>query len=285
MSELLLTESQATSLYGTEFAGVGVVLPNATQNNWGADRNRADSRLVDVAMLANALRVYPVEANVDAVGVRPGRCTINGVVYSFAGTDPAVDAITNNDTTYVWGQDDGGGLLEILSAIDATGWPVTAHIKLAEVTMAAGIITLITDRRAECMLGVGADSQTALQLAAYAGAITVQGTTSSPSTVTFTLKDSLGNTIAGTNIVRVRVCNQAGYSDSTNATFSPGVNTTTLETITATKDLILQSHTDGVYTVSLTNAVAESVTLRTGPPPLSGSRADHTATLDVTHAA
>jgi len=33
-------------------------------------------------------------------------------------------------------------------AIDATGWPGTAHFKLAEATMAAGEITAIKDMRA-----------------------------------------------------------------------------------------------------------------------------------------
>ena len=52
---------------------------------------------------------------------------------------------TDNDTTYVWMTDAN----TVSSATDATGWPATPHIKLAEVTAAVttGIITNIVDRR------------------------------------------------------------------------------------------------------------------------------------------
>ena len=50
-------------------------------------------------------------------------------------------------TTLIWLEDDGGGALQKDSAIDGTGWPANAHIKLAKVTMASGVITLIEDVR------------------------------------------------------------------------------------------------------------------------------------------
>jgi len=51
---------------------------------------------------------------------------------------------TDNDTTYIWLNDDNS----IGSAIDGTGWPATEHVKLAEIDVdVAGIITAIRDLR------------------------------------------------------------------------------------------------------------------------------------------
>ena len=155
MTEKVLTDDQAAALYGTTDLETGVVYPSVTASNWGPPRNRTDARMIDVARLANALRVYPVEGDPLAVGVRQGRCVISGVTYAYAGEDPAVSSLTNNDTTYIWAQDDGGGSLEIASAIDATGWPTTKHLKLAEITTSSGEITGIVDRRSESMLTAG----------------------------------------------------------------------------------------------------------------------------------
>lgn len=152
MTEKVLNDDEATALYGVTDPDTGVVIPNVTISNWGPARNRTDQRLVDVAKLANALRVYPVDDDPLAVGVRAGRCTIGDVVYSYIGQDPAVSGLTNNDTTYVWAQDNGADALEIASNIDATGWPTTPHIKLAEVVVTDGLIEQIVDRRSDTML-------------------------------------------------------------------------------------------------------------------------------------
>lgn len=152
MSEKLLTDDEALALSGTTDAATGLVHTTVGQFNHAADRKRVDDQVRRVALLANNLRVYEVEGNADAIGVRPGRCQLAGVAYSYAGLDPAVDSLANNDTTYIWAEDDGGGALQIDSAIDATGWPSNPHLKLAEVTLAAGVITSIVDRRADASM-------------------------------------------------------------------------------------------------------------------------------------
>lgn len=96
------------------------------------------------------LEVYATgSSNADAVGVRAGEITISSVELVYAGATAAVDGLTNNATTYVWVANDGTGLPTIASAVAATGWPGTAHEKLAEVTMRAGAIARILDRRSQ----------------------------------------------------------------------------------------------------------------------------------------
>ena len=82
------------------------------------------------------LRVVQDDANSTTVRVMPGRASISDVTL-------AVNAQTldlaghNNDTAYVWLEDDSGSPL-IAAGADGDGWPVSAHIKLAEVTLALG---------------------------------------------------------------------------------------------------------------------------------------------------
>ena len=53
---------------------------------------------------------------------------------------------TDNDTTYIWLNDDN----TIDSDIDGNGWPITEHIKLAEVDCdSGGVITAVRDLRGE----------------------------------------------------------------------------------------------------------------------------------------
>lgn len=82
--------------------------------------------------------------------VMPGRARIGGVLLVYAGA--AIDlAAHNDDVAYVWLKD-VGGVATIAFANDATGWPVTDHIKLAEVTLVGGVITAILDRRVETVM-------------------------------------------------------------------------------------------------------------------------------------
>ena len=99
-------------------------------------------------MRGNDFRVYEIQDNADAIGVRPGRIAFANTVLVYDGADPAIDALTDNDTTYVWLYNDAG-TATIGSAIDATGWPAITHVKLAEVTLVDGVITAILDRRVE----------------------------------------------------------------------------------------------------------------------------------------
>ncbi|MFG0247819.1 MAG: hypothetical protein ACF8OB_02945 [Phycisphaeraceae bacterium JB051] len=148
MAEKQLSDTDANALAGTTDATTGSIYPTANEDPWLAAYNRQLDLIGRVAQRGNDFRVFEVEDNADAVGVRPGRIAFANIVLVYAGADPAVDDLTDNDTTYVWLYNDAG-TATIGSAIDATGWPVVPHVKLAEVTMVDGVITSILDRRGE----------------------------------------------------------------------------------------------------------------------------------------
>ena len=99
-----------------------------------------------------ALRVGPNESNATHVRVAPGRAFISDVVLDYAGG--AVDlSAYNNGTAYLWLESDSGSATIGVDS-DVNGWPADPHIKLAEVTLAAGAVTNILDRRFETILRV-----------------------------------------------------------------------------------------------------------------------------------
>lgn len=269
MAELQLTDQQATALAGTTDATTGTVYPASGVDPWLPARNRIDSQLLAVALHTNNLRVYEVDGNADAVAVRPGRVVLGNVIYAYAGLDPAVDGLTDNDTTYVWAADNGSGALLVSSAIDGTGWPNAPHVKLAEVTMASGVITGIVDRRPEVLLTQPAQVKPFIQ---------TQGNTGSASRIHI-------QGPYGVNYLRVRVCNSAGYTNATNATLAAAGSTSAAETLTSNKDIVFKSSAAGLFEIDLTDGTAETVTLRTGPATLGGFPGDYSASLNVTHAA
>jgi hypothetical protein len=151
MTEKALTDNQASALSDTTDATSGVVYPSATQRNWAATGYRLFERIIEAFIRANDLRVYEIEDNADAVGVRSGRVTFGATALAYTQEDPAVDGLTDNDTTYIWLYNNAGAAT-IGSALDGGsggGWPSVPHYKLAEVTMSGGAITAILDRRAE----------------------------------------------------------------------------------------------------------------------------------------
>ena len=82
--------------------------------------------------------------------ISPGRCSILGQALSYAGG--SIDLGTyNNSTALIW-LEDNTGAAEIGVADSADGWPVGDHLKIAEVTLDSGEVTLITDRRFETLL-------------------------------------------------------------------------------------------------------------------------------------
>jgi len=102
--------------------------------------------LLAVSSLGN-LRVAADDASETSVVIAPGRATILGVVLDFAGQTSELSAY-NNDTAYVW-LFDNASVAGLGIGTNAQGWPVASHIKLAEVTLSAGVITGILDRRLE----------------------------------------------------------------------------------------------------------------------------------------
>jgi hypothetical protein len=82
------------------------------------------------------------------IGVRAGRCVMQGQPIAFAGQTQI--ALDNNQTIAVW-LDDSGAI-----AVDAGGFPAdrTRFVPLAEITTAAGAISTIDDRRGEALLNI-----------------------------------------------------------------------------------------------------------------------------------
>lgn len=139
-----LTDDEALALLGTTDADTGIAYPQLLQSRWAEAIARGMHRTLEVAL--TDLRVLAVSGNADAVAVLPGAVQVGNTLLEYAGADPAVDNLTDNDATFIWAYNDGGSLA-IDSAVDATGWPSVAHVKLARVTMASGVITSIDDLR------------------------------------------------------------------------------------------------------------------------------------------
>jgi hypothetical protein len=79
--------------------------------------------------------------------VRSGRYTFDGTAKTFT-AGAAIDP-TDNDTTYIWMADDN----TIGYAVNGTGWPVGAHIKLAEIDIDVdGVITAVRDLRGQSFM-------------------------------------------------------------------------------------------------------------------------------------
>ncbi len=110
---------------------------------------------------------------------------------------------------------------------------------------------------------------------------TVQGNVGSPSTVRIQLCYANGDPLAEQVYLRVRVANSAGYAPATHATLSCA---STQETITANKDLVVQTDTAGKVDISLTDGTAETFTLLIGPPPVGAPFANFNNSISVTHA-
>lgn len=99
-----------------------------------------------------ALRVVKDDASATTIRIMPGRATIDGTVLVVS-TATFELATFNNLTVYVWLEDNSGdAMLDLASS--ATGWPPAKHLKLAEVTLEAGVITNILDRRFETLFQV-----------------------------------------------------------------------------------------------------------------------------------
>lgn len=145
-----LTPDEAADLIDTRDPVTGLVYPPAGLQPYHDWLVQSIHRLA--ASSAGALRVVRGDASDTSVHIAPGRATVDGIVLVYAGGDLELGAY-NNDTTLVWLEDDSGSAL-IGAADDATGWPGGAHLKLAEVTLAGGAVTSITDRRFEAMLSV-----------------------------------------------------------------------------------------------------------------------------------
>lgn len=99
-----------------------------------------------------ALRVVKDDSSDTAIRIIPGRASVDGTALDVE--SEVFDLATyNNLMVYVWLEvDNGEPKLKI--AASNQDWPVTTHLKLAEVTLETGAITHILDRRFETILKV-----------------------------------------------------------------------------------------------------------------------------------
>ena len=275
-----LSLSEIESLVGTRHAVTGVEYPaNGLQPYY---RWLVSALHLLAEASAGAVRVGRDDANETTVRVSPGRATLNGIILVFAGEERDL-AIFNNDTAYVWLYDDGG-VASVGVGASGGGWPVFAHIKLAEVILASGGIVEILDRRHETIVRGGVDPGVGGVLVRYSLEQIVQGDVGSYSTVKVSALDLLDNPVAEEAYLRVRVCDQGGYGVAANATIAGSGGTAVVETIVAGKDLVVKSDAGGVFHLDVADAVAETVTVRVGAGVVSSMRGDYSSVLDITHA-
>lgn len=114
--------------------------------------------------------------------------------------------------------------------------------------------------------------------------IDTQGDTGTPSDLQLQLQTGEGVDVNEQFQLRVRVSDSAAWANATNATIAAAGSTTLLETFSAGKDLLLQSDANGLVEITMTNATAETVTLRIGPSYLSPQLGKYQNTLDIIHA-
>ena len=230
---------------------------------------------------AGWLQVHKDDSSDTVIRTMPGRATIDGVVYYHTGETLDL-ASFNNDEVYVWLCESGGEAAIAVDSISA-GWPSSAHLKLAEVSIDSGVINQIIDRRSERFLTAGPMPELIGKLPEYDLQLTIVGDTANPSELIINLRDITGSDIAEADYLRVRICDQDGYACATNATIATvGNYTQTIETITAGKDLIVKC-TQGLYEFAVSNAVAQTMTFRIGPADIGVRRCDYSASLDITH--
>jgi hypothetical protein len=116
--------------------------------------------------------------------------------------------------------------------------------------------------------------------------ISFQGSTGAPSLVDAQLQNSRatpGN-VAKVAFMRFRVTDSGSYANATNALLAAVGGTTIVETLTASKDLVMQSDAAGLFELEITDGTAETFTLRIGPAPLQPESCDYDNSQDVTHA-
>ncbi|MCC7204882.1 MAG: hypothetical protein IT441_07360 [Phycisphaeraceae bacterium] len=222
------------------------------------------------------------------VRVGPGRMRLDGQAWAYAGGVLDLGGM-NNSTAKVWIAADGGEA-EVEYGLT---WPTTRHLKLAEVTLAGGEVVEVIDRRSETMLAEGYEAQS-VELSTltnevmrlwprYRLELAAQGTVLAPSVVRVVVQDARGMVMTDRHVVRVRVTQTSGYVTGTTATLTVGAGSQVVETVTAGKDVVVESDAGGVALVQVANASPGTMRLRVGPAPVGGVRADYAGWLDVTH--
>lgn len=143
-----LSASQIAQLVGTNHPTTGTTYPPPGTLPWYNWLMRTVHRLSSAS--AGALAVYPDADAASSVFVAPGRCSIDGVALDYPGG--TLDLTTFNNATALVYLEDLGGTPAVAAATTLDGWPATAHLKLAEASLATGAVVSIVDRRFETFL-------------------------------------------------------------------------------------------------------------------------------------
>ena len=142
-----LTTTEIESLVGTRHGETGFEYPANGLQPYYQWLVRALHHLGEASFGDFQIRSEQTDA---MIRVMPGRAAVDDVV--LVGSGETIDLSSfNNDTVYVWLYDNAG-VAAISFGADADGWPTTQHVKLAEVTLAAGIVAGVVDRRQETAL-------------------------------------------------------------------------------------------------------------------------------------
>lgn len=118
----------------------GIEMPALGDMNYYLEEKQQLWRILMLLGCIRPLSVYATSAT--TFNVVGGRYDYNGTIKTYVPGE-AVNP-TDNDITYIWLNNDNS----IGSGIDGDGWPVTEHIKLAEIDVDTdGVITDIRDMR------------------------------------------------------------------------------------------------------------------------------------------
>lgn len=142
-----LNSQQIAALVGSTHPVTGMTYPEAGLQPYYEWLIGSLYRLAEAS--AGDLKVWH-DADAASIWVAPGRCSIAGQALVYAGGTIDLSAY-NNSTALIWMQDNAT-TAEIATADIGTGWPVGDHLKLAEVQLDSGEVTLITDLRFETLL-------------------------------------------------------------------------------------------------------------------------------------
>ena len=132
-------------LIGTRHATTGIEFPPPGLQPYHDWLIRTLAHLADAS--CGALRVARDADTPTAVVVMPGRATLASTPIDFPGV--TLDLAAHNNTAVLLALIVDAGAPAVHVAPLADGWPADPHIKLAQVTLAAGVVTAIVDRRFE----------------------------------------------------------------------------------------------------------------------------------------
>ena len=143
-----LSSQQIAALVGGAHPVTGMSYPEAGLQPYYEWLICSLHRLAEAS--AGDLRVWKDADDTASIWIAPGRCSIanQALVYAGGATDLG---LYNNSVALIW-LEDNAGIAQVGLAASSAGWPVGDHLKLAEVQLDNGEVTVITDLRFETLL-------------------------------------------------------------------------------------------------------------------------------------